>query len=377
MGLALSPRIVTDNLKLALDVANTKSFVAGTNIALKTDYSDKNYGVPYDIGGWGGDDADVYYYASGGYNNLPYKKMTKHTGGTGGSFIDEHGPFSVQNNRNYKISCWMKASANVSVSPLSLCINRLSDNTYFSQGTDITLTTEWTKKEWFWNSSQNATSTFLARHIVYNDAGLPLDVYWCDFKVEPIDYSIVDITATNTVTDYSLSYSSSNSFNFNGTNNYVAGTLPPLAAGSSSTIEAVVRLTNVTGTRAIFVHGRTGVAFNSGLVVVGGDVRFRNSTNDYAFSSPTTLLANNWYHLVLSSDATGTTGYCNGVSLGSTVQKLTTSALSEWVMGKRSTTSETELLTGAVPVLRVYQNKALTEAEVKRNFNALRGRYGI
>ncbi len=380
MSVFAGPEIDNSGLALALDALNTKSYPGIVrNIAPFNNYSNRSYGVLIDIGGWNGDDADVTYYASGGYNNLPYKKMTKHTGGTGGSYIDEHSTFTIANNRNYKISCWMKASTAVTVNQLSLCINRSSDNTYFSRGTDIALTTEWTKIEWYWNSGSNASSTYLGRHIVYNDVGLPIDVFWCDFRVEPIDENIYDLTGKNSLGEYTLTYSNTNPgiLSFNGTDNFISGNLTPLAVNSSSTIEAVVRLSDVTGLRAIFSHGRSGVAFNSGLVTVDGQIRFRNSNNDWAFSSPTTLSPNVWYHLVVSSDSNGTTGYCNGISQGSNVYKLTTCALSEWTIGRRSIPNNTERLSGSLAILNVYQNRALTATEVRQNFNALRARFGI
>jgi hypothetical protein len=32
----------------------------------------------------------VVYYQNGGYNNLPYKKLTKTVSGTGGSYLPDH-----------------------------------------------------------------------------------------------------------------------------------------------------------------------------------------------------------------------------------------------------------------------------------------------
>jgi hypothetical protein len=189
--------------------------------------------------------------------------------------------------------------------------------------------------------------------------------------------SLLDLTGKNTITVDNLTYSNTGTFSFDGTDDFISGNLTPLAFNSSSTIEAVVKLTDVTGLRAIFSHGRSGVAFNSGLMVSGGQIAFRNSNSDYVFPSPTTLSPNVWYHLVVSTDSNGTTGYCNGISQGSNIYKLSTSALSEWTIGRRSIPNNTERLSGSLAILNVYQNRALTAAEVRQNFNALRGRYGI
>lgn len=177
-----------------------------------------------------------------------------------------------------------------------------------------------------------------------------------------------------------ITYSSNNlgAMTFDGTNDFISGTLTPPAFNSSSTIEVFVRPSSVTGgIRAVFVHGRTGVSFSSGLVILDGQLRFRNSNSDYAFPSPTTLVDNTWYHLVLSTDSNGTTGYCNGVSQGTIPYKITSNSLPEWNIGRRSLDSNIEQFVGNIGILRVYQNKALTEEEVNQNFNASRGRYGI
>lgn len=173
-------------------------------------------------------------------------------------------------------------------------------------------------------------------------------------------------------------YSAINSgiFSFNGTDEYVSGLLPAFAVGSSATIEAFVQLNNVTNLSAIFSHGRSGMSFGMGMVILNSNLRFRNSGNDYALSAPTTLSIGQWYHLVLSITGSQTTGYVNGLFQGTTNQVITTNAITDYHISRRSSNSSTEYVNGNVATIRVY-NRALTEQEVQQNFNALRGRYGI
>ena len=166
-------------------------------------------------------------------------------------------------------------------------------------------------------------------------------------------------------------------FVFDGTDKYVIGSLASPAVGSSVTIEAVINLTDVSGTKAILSHGRSGTTFACGMVIVGNNLRFRNSTNDHALSNPTTLSAGQWYHLVLVSTASQTTGYCNGISQGTTAQTITSNSITDYHIGRRSNNSASEFMAGNIAYLRVYQNKGFSEEEVQQNFNALRGRYGI
>ena len=177
----------------------------------------------------------------------------------------------------------------------------------------------------------------------------------------------------------SVTYNSANLgfFQFNGTDRFWAGNLTSPAVGSSITIEAVINLSDVAGTKAIFSHGRSGTSFACGMIINGTSMRFRNSTNDYALSSPTTLTTGQWYHLVLSTTSLGTTGYCNGTSQGTTAQTITTNSITDYHIGRRSSNVASEFMNGNIAYVRVYHNKALSEAEVQQNFNAIRGRYGI
>ena len=164
---------------------------------------------------------------------------------------------------------------------------------------------------------------------------------------------------------------------FDGTDKYVIGNLVSPPVGSSITIEAVINLTNVSGTKAIFSHGRSGVSYACGMMIVGNNLRFRNSNNDHALSTPTTLSAGQWYHLVLVSTASQTIGYCNGISQGTTAQTITSNSITAYTISRRSDNSASEFMAGNIAYLRVYHNKALSEEEVLNNFNAHRGRYGI
>jgi hypothetical protein len=173
-------------------------------------------------------------------------------------------------------------------------------------------------------------------------------------------------------------YSTTNSgiFSFNGTDEYAFGTLPTFAVGSSATIEAYVQLNNVTNLCAIFSHGQSGSSFGMGLVILNSNLRFRNSTADHGLSSPTTLATGQWYHIALSITASQTTGYCNGLSQGTSNQVITSNAIADYHISRRSANSGNEFVNGNIAALRVY-NRALSAAEIQQNFNALSGRYGV
>ena len=113
------------------------------------------------------------------------------------------------------------------------------------------------------------------------------------------------------------------------------------------------------------------------MIIYGNNLAFRNSNGDYVFSSPTALTTGIWYHLVLSSSGSVTTGYCNGINQGTAAVGVTTNSIADYHISRRSSNSASEFMNGNIALIRVYNNRAYTSAEVQQNFNATRGRYGI
>ena len=191
----------------------------------------------------------------------------------------------------------------------------------------------------------------------------------------------IDLSNGNTLTLANTpSYNSANgSFTFNGgiTDQYVTGNLATIAVGSNVTTEAFVKLNTVSGVKNIFTIGRSAESFSYGMVINGSSFRFRNSSNDHIFPSPTTLTTGVWYHLILSSTATETTGYVNGVSQGITSNVVTNNAIPEYCISRRALNDASEYMNGEIALVRVYYNKAFTQNEVLQNFNATRGRYNL
>lgn len=95
----------------------------------------------------------------------------------------------------------------------------------------------------------------------------------------------------------------------------------------------------------------------------------------------TTLQANTWYQTVLVSDPSGTSYqmYLNGIAEGGDHTTYSWNAsysgLKVRYIGRGNSTN-TRRINGYLPITKIY-NRALTASEVKQNFNALRGRYGI
>lgn len=86
------------------------------------------------------------------------------------------------------------------------------------------------------------------------------------------------------------------------------------------------------------------------------------------------LQINTWYNLVYTLSGTTTIGYVNGASIGSgTFSSALTSGTGDlWILGD----SGSEVTNCYCSYVSVY-NRVLTSSEIKQNFNALRGRFGL
>ena len=403
MSLAHSPRIVTDGLVFAYDTANTQKSWKGaptTNLALYTDYSNKSFNTLYDIGGFGGDDADVYYYSSGGYNNLPYKKMIKHTSGTGGSFITEHGFFTLEEGKTYTISCYMKSNkSSVTVSGHTLALNRNVDNAYRVPA-DINLSDTWQRKTWTYTCAVGeGGTTYQFRQIVYNDVDLPLEVYWSGMQINEGTIAppyvngiranteaIVDLTNTNIITVNSLTYAGDNTFSFNGTSDYCVLQDQAIPIQSTSyTIETWIKLSvqNI----------------NHGII---GDLQFDwqtfhvNSSNklvsqhrrlsDNVINVVTSInsISTNWTHVAVVFDITaGKRLYINGALDNSNTDTTEFTFISNnrgpKYLGRShpsSFDSSPRFFNGKIDNFKAY-TRALSTQEIQQNFIATRSRYGL
>lgn len=193
--------------------------------------------------------------------------------------------------------------------------------------------------------------------------------------------ALVDLTGNNTITANSLTYASDNTFSFNGTNGYVScgnlGLFYP-----QGTISFWMNSTSVTSYRNPFHTNYTGSGNNTGIrfeqvtsglfgVVVGNDA------GTYAgYTLTSSLSANTWYYVTVTwSTSTNTlTGYINGVQSFSSNHTYWATQLASVCFGVGF--SSDRFFSGLISNASIY-NRALSAAEVKQNFNALRGRYGL
>lgn len=181
----------------------------------------------------------------------------------------------------------------------------------------------------------------------------------------------ISSSALNCDLNPSPTYNSDGYFVFDGTNDqvYVTG----LPAMTSYSVESVhyrtgESLVGATGYSTIFGSGGS-----NRLLVTSSNLLAQMGGGNH-FASGSVVTDNIWFHVAWTYDSATTTAtwYVNGVPKG-TLVAATTMNTTQYI---GSYNSNNYRWNGRIARTVVY-NRCLAQAEVKQNFNAIRGRYGI
>lgn len=173
-------------------------------------------------------------------------------------------------------------------------------------------------------------------------------------------------------------------FSFDGTDDYVLiGTVPNTGTSTVSVSWCVwVYPTSTAGNIVSMSSVNPQGSWNMPPIAATGQ-KFRGKiwSNNYLFST-TTYSLSTWYHLALVFDyaATAQRFYVNGVLQDSQSGITYSSSESDnyLFLGQSNPGADnTGNFAGRMAYFSVYGGKALTDAEVQRNFNAMRGRFGV
>lgn len=188
--------------------------------------------------------------------------------------------------------------------------------------------------------------------------------------------AILDMTGNNTITANSLTYASDGTFSFNGSNNYITAALSNyLNMPPEFTLEAWVKPLSATSDRAIIILGMGSYyltidgAYKLSVYCYGKSPSGYHTTNDPVTSG-------SWNHICASWTSNEVSLYINGQFKNSmSTSGFPNTPNTQIIMGAEGNGS-TRQLNGYIGATKIY-NRALTASEVKQNFNALRGRYGL
>ena len=181
----------------------------------------------------------------------------------------------------------------------------------------------------------------------------------------------------------SPTFNTSGYFTFDGINDHVtlANTLAIAQSAFSSTIEIIAYRNTTTNFEVMFGGGtQTG---NSGLYF-----GFRSSTSNFMYAyygndqdgvTPSTNVAWNSYTATYNAGQSSRYRYFNSNLLSpSQSSGVTNTSSSNFAIGAYQTSPGvvSNYFSGRIAAVRVY-NRELTSSEIRQNFEAIRGRYGI
>ncbi len=179
--------------------------------------------------------------------------------------------------------------------------------------------------------------------------------------------------------------SSGGSFIFDGTNDYIDCGTDSITNFVTTTMSAEIMFQTTGATTRPHLIGR-GTDGNTGQFVIVLEnttppkMRLwldKGSGWTQAATGNSTILNNQWYHVVGVYDGTNAYVYLNGTLDASAASTGTLRSIpSNSVTIGYYVPSTSHYLTGKIPFARLY-NKALSSTEVLQNYNALKGRYGL
>ena len=186
--------------------------------------------------------------------------------------------------------------------------------------------------------------------------------------------ALLDLTNLNTITANNLTYANNNTFSFNGANNFInAGNNAVLDVGNNITVNAWVFIGSNASYQPIITKVNSGFTLGWELANSSGFLRstLRPAPIDLSAGA---LTINRWHMATMTFNGTTLSLYVNGVLQGSTTGgAVTLNSTQDLFVGARP---QGNYFNGNISNAQVY-NRALTAEEIRQNFNALRGRYGI
>jgi hypothetical protein len=217
-------------------------------------------------------------------------------------------------------------------------------------------------------------------------------IEYCGFQLELGSYAtpfvegtrsasqaIVDLTSNYTLTATSLTYPIDNTFSFNGSSSVVASPSTTLNLTSGVSMEMVFRSTDIQSRAQGYMSFSPAPQYINFFSPGNSTIRWETWQNagsvGGAFFSPATLTNNTWYHAVGTySSSTGVSVlYINGVQVN-------TATYSAFSYGNLTSTIRigeySGYLSGNIPISKMY-SRALTANEVRQNFAAYAGRFGL
>ena len=382
MGLAHSPKIVTDGLSLMYDTGSGKSY-KGEPTTIYGDPFPTDTILPVGFH-WSYEyDHEIVDAPITGHF-LSNRKWIKSTRDTTGSrrvlFINN----SFTAGSTYTFSCYAYSNDTnlTSLAHVSHNGGYSSTQNTTTYGTSDLGTVK--RIHGTWIQQVNGGPIF---GMQTNDAALGTTFYMTGFQVEEktratqltggsrsTTQGLLDLTKNETITLSNLSYDSNAQMSFDGTDDNFQISDP--GVGTSFSIEVVIKVNSYTNGPIFVSPNSVGIdhffRVNSNGTIRASFVEVPDTASD-GYTSTTVINTGEYYHVVISKTPSNGTIYVNGVAEDSHTPTLAAAAWTgAWRIGARW--NNTYNLNGEIPILKVY-NRDLAPAEVLQNYNALKSRF--
>ena len=376
MGTNYNPRTVTDGLVLCVDPANQKSYDSAENLLSNSEFTNTNQSGNLTI--------------TGGQLFEPYGRNTAinfvNTAGSGLAYVyrSETKPFLT--GTQYIGSVFSNSAT------LNLGQGSLSDGQFTTLGSGfVQVSDNWWRH---WRTWQAAVDNPLITPQVSLSEGE--DVTLCGWQLEkstslnpyyrttaekPRGTTMVDLSGNNNsgtmVANPSYSSANGGSIVYDGiSESYIdCGNASSLDVGNNITVNAWVYIDQTALYQSIVA--KVPADFSTGWEIANSTGSLRATLRPTATQINLiggTLIIGNWYMVTMSFDGTTASLYLNGVQTDSaTGGPVTLNSTSTLKIGLRDAGN---FITGNTSHVSLY-DRALTADEVKQNFNAMRGRYGL
>ena len=311
--------------------------------------------------------------------------------------------YSYLANTTYTLSCWVYVSTDCNIGALHQSMEGTTLTNTTNRWYDLNNKGTWQQLSIRCNSSSavngNAIIAYPSRSGVTNGShtgfwaigGAKLEI---NDQVTPYvlgtrsdTASLINLKKTTDIDVTNLSFDSTGQPIYDGTNDHITGTLSMNGGGAPHTIEMIFssnsNQSSIGGRKDPFSIGNSSIHQYSALDVNAGNMNWYFYGKDTTFTNSPLMVANKFYHIVLS--------YAGGYS-NNTNKKV-------WINGVQQTLSsgynETPLMPnnpnfsvgrdigrntahwpGKIPVFKVY-DRALTQTQAQSNYNTYKNRFDL
>jgi hypothetical protein len=394
MALAHSPSVATTGLVFVYDMNNTGRSWKGaptTNLVPYpyADWNGSNFVLSYNYDGSGG---AAYNYVTNVPNPIGSPAVMQYTvGNTGYKYWAIASTIATTGTHTFSYYARL-------VGGTTATSNLNNAQLWRSNGVDQsvtgnwnpTLTTDWVR----YSTSGPCTAGTSLDYFPIHSGSLTggYTIQYCGFQLELGTYAtpfvngtrsttqaLLDPTGQNTLTATSLTYASNNTFSFDGsTSRITCPSIPALDFAGSQQYTVMAWIYPLLGGGTWHGIVSKGESQQYAFTVNSPGAYIHYETNQGGVSplnsAGGSITQNAWQYVGIRFDGTNKTIWKNGEIIATQAAAVNSTSNTEQL--RIGEGNANELFNGNIAQAVIY-NRALTDNEVRQNFNAARGRYGI